>query len=65
MLGVGWPIEEFPPAEISETDLWTGLICFVALVALGVLYIWRERRSVRKAQPEPRIEHPALFRKAA
>lgn len=64
MLGVGWPIEDFAPERISDTDLWTGLICFVAF-AIGVLYIWRERRSERKARPEVRIEHPALFRKAA
>ncbi len=67
MIGVGWPIEDFPPGGAGHTELWAGILGFVVLIALSALVIWRDRRAVRmaKARPELRIEHPAEFRKAA
>ncbi len=65
MIGVGWPLEDFPPqGGVSDTDLVVGIISFAVLLVVGILYIWAERRA-RRLRPEIRIEHPAEIRKAA
>ena len=66
MIGVGWPLDDFPPAGgVSDTDLVVGLASLGVLVVLGVLYVWAERRARRRVQPATRIERPAELRRAA
>jgi hypothetical protein len=65
MIGVGWPMEVPPPGGAGETTLIGGIIGLLLLLAFSGLVIWRDRRSVHKAQPDLHIEHPAEFRKAA
>jgi hypothetical protein len=69
MIGVGWPTDVPPPTGAGETALIGGIFGLVLLLAFGGFIIWRDRRSVRRARseprPEPHIEHPADFRKAA
>jgi hypothetical protein len=65
MIGVGWPIEDFPPGGQGETSLVAGIVGLLLLLAFSGLVIWRERHGRHQAVLEPHIEHPADFRKAA
>lgn len=66
MIGVGWPLKDFPPAGgVSDTDLIVGVVALAVLIVLGVAYIWAQRRAAEQGQPVIQIEHPAEFRKAA